>query len=240
LVLDRVAATVAGLHGQVLVAVDGASGTGKSTFADELARLLVDQQPVVRASVDSFHRPRAERYRRGKDAGEGYYRDSHDLTSLQQQLLRPFARGHASIRTAIFDEPSDRPVDQSAVPVPVPGTLIVDGLFLQRPELIGYWDVTVYMVAEGRRAAAWSEYLTEDLPADPDLRPAEIARRITRARRDRYLEGQRLYEQEAEPLRRSHVVINNDDLANPQLIESQRQSLSELDRTALRSRSACS
>jgi len=43
---------------RTLVAVDGASGTGKSTFADELARTLeATERTVLRASIDSFHRP---------------------------------------------------------------------------------------------------------------------------------------------------------------------------------------
>jgi pantothenate kinase-related protein Tda10 len=63
LLLGRVVAAVVALQAgkQVLVAIDGASGTGKSTFADELARAVPDHQSVVRASIDSFHRPRAER-----------------------------------------------------------------------------------------------------------------------------------------------------------------------------------
>jgi uridine kinase len=220
LVLDRVAAAVVALQkrGQVLVAIDGASGTGKSTFADELARTLPDHQHVVRASIDSFHRPRAERYRRGNDSGEGYYRDSHDLTPLRQLLLTPFARGNATMRTEIFDEPSDHPIDRPGVIVPVPGTLILDGLFLHRPELVGYWDLTVYLVADARRDAAWAEYLTGGLPDDPDRRQAEIDRRRVRARRGRYVEGQKLYEQEADPLVHASFVIDNDHLADPRLI----------------------
>jgi uridine kinase len=123
LVLGRVVTAIVALQArkQVLVAIDGASGTGKSTFADEVARTLPDRPSVVRASIDSFHRPKAERYRHGKDSGEGYYRDSHDLNALQLQLLRPFAAGTGTMRTAIFDEPTDTPIDPAAAPVPVPG-----------------------------------------------------------------------------------------------------------------------
>ncbi len=39
----------------LLVGVDGAAGTGKSTLADELAGILTSEQvPVIRSSIDSF------------------------------------------------------------------------------------------------------------------------------------------------------------------------------------------
>jgi len=61
------------------VAVDGVDGAGKSVFGDELANLLVERGlTVIRASVDDFHRPRADRYRRGRTSPQGYWLDSFD------------------------------------------------------------------------------------------------------------------------------------------------------------------
>lgn len=72
----------------MLIGVDGASGTGKSTLADEVAGILADRgRHVIGASIDSFHRPRAKRYRRGDASPEGYYRDSHDLLAVRRALL---------------------------------------------------------------------------------------------------------------------------------------------------------
>ena len=59
--------------GMVLVGIDGVDGAGKSTLADELAeRLVVIGRSAVRASIDSFHRPRQHRYQRGRTSGEGF------------------------------------------------------------------------------------------------------------------------------------------------------------------------
>lgn len=208
-------------HPRVLIGVDGASGTGKSTLADEVAGILADRgRHVVRASIDSFHRPRAERYRRGDASPEGYYRDSHDLPAVRRALLEPFAGGAPSIRCEAFDEPADRPIDAAPVPVPDSATLVFDGLFLHRPELVGFWHLTIFLTAEQRREAAWMEYLHRDLPDEPERREAEVARRITRARRGRYTEGQALYEAEANPRQRATVVIDNDDLSHPKIIRS--------------------
>ena len=84
--LDDIAARI--LHisrpGVVLVAVDGVDGAGKSTFADELARVLRGSaRTVIRASVDSFHHPRAIRYRQGRDSPQGFFEDSYDYASLR-------------------------------------------------------------------------------------------------------------------------------------------------------------
>lgn len=54
------------------------------------------------------------------------------------------------------------------------------------------------------------------------MRQAEIAHRVTQARRARYVEGQALYEREASPLACANFVIDNDDLENPKLIVRRR------------------
>ena len=52
---------------RVLVGIDGRSGSGKSTFADELAAHLGQRgRVVIRSTTDSFHRPREERLARGR------------------------------------------------------------------------------------------------------------------------------------------------------------------------------
>jgi len=93
---------------RTLVAVDGLDGAGKTTFADALAGLV--DRPVVRASVDDFHNPRAFRYRRGRDSPEGFYMESFDLSALTDLLLAPFAAGER-FRLRAFDHEADMPVD---------------------------------------------------------------------------------------------------------------------------------
>ncbi|KAF0805900.1 phosphoribulokinase [Alcanivorax xiamenensis] len=83
--LQRIAAVITNkMNGATLrVAVDGADGAGKSTFADELWRMLrADEIRVIRASVDGFHNPEVVRYRRGRYSPEGFYYDSYDYEAL--------------------------------------------------------------------------------------------------------------------------------------------------------------
>lgn len=75
-VLDQVAQGIKGLRlgHPIRIAIDGRTASGKTTLADELAALLQGQgRSVIRTSIDGFHRPRAERYARGRHSAEGYY-----------------------------------------------------------------------------------------------------------------------------------------------------------------------
>jgi uridine kinase len=76
------------------VAVDGPDAAGKTTLCDSVAsNLRLRGRTVLRATVDDFQRPRAQRYHRGKYSSEGYYRDSFDYAALKRLLLDPLGPG---------------------------------------------------------------------------------------------------------------------------------------------------
>ncbi|MEL7158975.1 MAG: uridine kinase, partial [Actinomycetota bacterium] len=154
-VLERVAGQVLDRRragSPLLVAVDGIDGAGKSTFADELAAVLLTHRvPVVRATVDSFHHPRAVRWAKGRSSPAGFFLDSHDLVALRRLLLDPMRAGPGSTyRTAAFDEPTDQPVDAPPATVSGREVLLFDGIFACRPELASYWDYIVFLEARAR------------------------------------------------------------------------------------------
>jgi uridine kinase len=165
---------------------------------------------VIRASIDGFHRPRAERYRRGRDSPRGYYEDSFDLETLRHVLLDPLGPGgHRRYRRVVFDFRSD---SAAAAPVRVASEdalVLFDGVFLLRPELRDAWDLAIYVRVEP------GENLRRALARDVPLLgpPAEVERRY----RARYLPGQALYVEEARPLERADLVVVNDDPAEPEV-----------------------
>ena len=72
----------------LLVGVDGTSGSGKTVFASALAEVLRGSgRPVIVASSDDFHHPRAIRYRQGQASARGFIEDSYDYERLRAQLL---------------------------------------------------------------------------------------------------------------------------------------------------------
>ena len=131
----------------VRVAVDGRTASGKTTLANELAAAVKRTgRPLIRTSVDGFHNPRAVRYRLGRMSPEGYYRDARDLGAVRRLLLDPLGPGGDRLyRTEAFDLERDEPVEQEARRASSNAVLVVDGTFLQRPELGGCWDYVIFV-----------------------------------------------------------------------------------------------
>lgn len=194
-----------------LVAIDGRDASGKTTFADELASAcgISLTRPIIRISIDDFHNPRSLRYRLGKTSPEGFYNDSYDYDRFRRFVLEPLgpsgsreykARSHDLDTDDVFDtEPS-----LEAAPCSV---VIVDGLFLQRPELTGAWDMVVYMHATAEVCAermAVRDGKAPELTAD-----------------SRYFGGVKMYLDACKPLETATLVVDNNDLANPRFIKGE-------------------
>ncbi len=195
--------------GVVRVGVDGVDGAGKTYFADELAELLkASGRSTIRASVDGFHNPKAIRYRRGRGSPEGFFHDSYDYDQLWAALLDPLGPGGtARYRVAVFDHRADEPVQTPAQQASPGDILILDGIFLHRPELRAYWDYSIFLEVAFDisipRGAQRGEGSPD--PGAPENR--------------RYVEGQKLYLRTCEPKRFATVTINNDDLLAPYVVE---------------------
>lgn len=214
-VLETVADRVSWCRDErVLVGVDGRAGSGKSTFADELARTLQRRgHCVVRSTTDLFHRPRQERMLLGATSPDGYYLHSHQLDAITDDLLEPFEGGAVEVLVGAFDEPSDRPTPLT-VAVRARAILVFDGLFLHRPELRPFWDLTVMLHADRRCDEAWLRYLETELPAAPIARAAELDRRLAKARWPRYRRGWDRY-LELIGASAATIDIDNEELATP-------------------------
>ena len=202
--LEQVAAAIPEPAGNtVSVAVDGLAGAGKSTFCASLASALrAHGRTAVQASADGFHNPREVRYRRGRMSPEGFWLDSYDYRRFIDEVLIPFDQGEgASFRTAIYDKSAEQQLDVEPQPVPPSSTLLVDGLFLLRDELIDHWDFTVFLDVEPEVALDRLS-LREGRSADSVL---DLNRRI--------IDGQALYFAACEPRSRASLVINNSEPA---------------------------
>ena len=209
-VLDTVARALSRpiAAGVTRVAIDGVDGAGKTHFADELAGVLgASGRSVIRASVDGFHNPRSIRYRLGRDSPEGFFEDSYDYAQLKAVLLDPLSPGGSGrYRAAVFDHRSDSPVS-APTRVASPGDILVlDGIFLHRPELRAYWDYSIFLEVAFAVSIPRGAQRGEGSP-DPEA-----------ASNQRYVRGQELYLRSCEPARFATVTINNDDLLAPYIV----------------------
>lgn len=195
-------------RGRRLIAVEGRDGVGKTRFADALqvafARAGVDAH---RASADDFHRPQAYRYRQGRQSPKGYYEDAFDVELLDRVLLQPFRMGGSTgFVTRAFDLATDQPFEmewQSAGPDAV---LIVDGVFLQRPQLAGKWHAVLF------------------LEASEDVRGSRLRARdgahplVSHESHRRYREAHDHYERVASPRSKAWAIVDNTDWRAPRQV----------------------
>ena len=108
--------------------------------------LLARAAVTVRSArlVDGFHRPGAERYRRGRRSALGYWLDAYDYEGLTRTLLDPFGRGEP-VRTAVHDVRTDAVSTFRRCRSAATTSLIVDGVLVHRDELVPYWDFSLYL-----------------------------------------------------------------------------------------------
>ena len=212
-VLNDLAVMIANLESArpIRVAIDGRTASGKTTLANELADCLSAKgRDVIRTSIDGFHRPKVERYARGRHSAEGYYYDARDLPAINALLLDPLGPGGDGwYRTASFDLHNDLPIEQDPQFAPADAILIVDGTFLQRPELRDGWDLAIFVET--------SEHVSEQRGIDRDaahLGGAEATRQLYA---DRYRSAFDLYQHSCAPASAADAIFNNDNFDQPAL-----------------------
>jgi len=194
--------------GRVLVAVDGAPGAGTAEFADGMASVFAEAGwSTARASIEDFHRPRADRYADGRRSARGYYESSYDYRTLRRVLIDPFRMaGSAGFQTAAFDVRRDAPIVASWQTGPADIALFVDGIFLNRPELSGAWHYSVFLDVPLETAYA---RLSATARRDPDPRAEANAR---------YVGGFQRYETEVQPRLAASAVVDNSDQEHPRRV----------------------
>lgn len=193
------------------VAIDGVDASGKTTLAAELTPLIEERgRPTLRASIDGFHRPRAERYQQGQDSPEGYYQDAFDYQAIRDSLLVPLGPdGDNCYRSAVFDYRTDSPLSEPLREAPVGAVLLFDGVFLMRPELSDCWDFRIFVEADFEE--------TVRRACRRDLSLFGSAEATLERYKKRYIPGQQFYLQTVQPQKLADVVIINTDVGNPSI-----------------------
>lgn len=189
------------------VALDGVDGVGKTHLAAELLALAEERggRALRTVSIDGFHRPRRDRRAAGAGA-EGFYRGSYRYDAFLDCVIEPLRAGEP-ITPAVWDVARDRAVHPVPITVPEGGLLLVDGIFLQRPEMSEVWD-----------AVAWVEApFTVTVPRGNARFPGRHEADPESPANARYVGGQRLYLAEVDPRARATWILDNTNLEAPVL-----------------------
>jgi uridine kinase len=195
----------------VRVAIDGPDCAGQEKLAEELEPLLeASGRQVIRATIDGFHRPKAERSLRGAESPEGYFHDSFQYPAMRGALLDPLGPGGSlEFRRAVFDFRTDGPVDSPLEKAAPNAILLFEGLFLLRNELRDCWDFGVFLDITP------DETLLRGIKRNTPFQGEEKARRVFSVR---YIPGQELYFQRDDPKAHADVVVNNEDPDHPRIV----------------------
>ncbi|MBD3210203.1 uridine kinase [Candidatus Micrarchaeota archaeon] len=194
------------------VGIDGIDASGKTRLSNELAdELKCSGRQTIRASVDGFHNPKELRYRRGRTSPEGYFHDSFDNQAIVNNILAPLGpKGALKIKTAIFDFRTDAVVDAPIITAKADTILIMEGVFLFRPELVDYWDLKIFLDVDFAtsisRAVKRDQYCLGDEES------------IRKMYEERYIPGQMLYFSTSNPKERADIIIDNNDFQKPGLV----------------------
>ncbi|TRO50932.1 uridine kinase [Candidatus Bathyarchaeota archaeon] len=207
--LELLTANILGIKHErpLLVAIDGYDAAGKSILAKVLAEKLRGLGlNIIEASIDGFHNPRVIRYKRGEESPEGYYYDSFNYAALKVMLLDSLKTGDMRYKTQPFDYVADKGIMSTYSEAEIDSILIFDGVFALRPELRDYWDYSIYLYVDEDVS------LARGVARDPGDEEA-----IRHRYNVRYIPGQRIYHQEAEPMKHASIVIDNNDPENPEI-----------------------
>ncbi|MFD0782381.1 cytidylate kinase family protein [Micromonospora azadirachtae] len=190
------------------VAIDGPPAAGKTTLADELAVVLRTQgRDVIRATIDGFLFPRAQRYPRGEYSAEGCYFDAHDYDALNRVLLDPLGPGgDRRFQHAVYDHTADAVLSPPCTTVRADTVLLFDGVFLMRPELIDRWDLRIFV------STALDKTVDRAV-----IRERQVSSRaeVERRWRQRYIPSQQLYFAAVHPTDHADIIVHNDNPQQP-------------------------
>ena len=196
----------------VRVAIDGFSASGKTSLADDLAEAIERRgRPTVRAGADNFKRPWSERGQYDRESGEGYYRNAYDYNLLREALLEPLGPdGDRRYRAASIDPLTQRAMEDAEGEASPDAVLIVDGVFLLRPEVNEHWDLRVFLDIDFdlvlQRGAERDQGWAGGWDAAADLY------------RTRYIPSEEIYLAEVRPHDLADIIIDRRDFAAPRLI----------------------
>ncbi len=181
-----------------IIGIDGLGGAGKTTISAQISDTLTDREiPVTILHIDDFIHPRCVRYRNDVPEWKCYYDLQWNYTPLLK-LIASFRRdGTYCGEVSLYNKDEDG-YDTQEIKIPPNGVLLVEGVFLQRPELSGVFDAVIWLdVPE-------SERLCRVLQRDGYIGDADA---IRKKYENRYFPAERFYAETCKPEEGADFVV---------------------------------
>jgi uridine kinase len=193
------------------VGIDGASASGKTVLADELAVVLQKMnRKVIRTGIDGFHNPPEIRHRRGSMSVEGYVEDSFDYSAVRKCVLEPLGpEGSLSYQSEIFDHATGTRKKSDPVFASPDAILLFEGVMLFREEFTSSFDYRI--LVDTSFDVALKRAKTRDLKHFGNMQT--LLEKYTR----RFIPGQKRYLAECRPAEQANAIYQNDDPYRPKI-----------------------
>lgn len=213
-VVDGVMSRQHSLGRTALAGISGIDGVGKTRFSDTVQRLLLSRDvPTTVVHVDNFTHPRNRRHS-SPDGVNNYYNHTFDLESLARYVLGPVRGGEAVDIDLTHPSPQDDDVAESHGYriSPQNGVVLVEGVFLFRPELVDYFDYRALLTMP------IGQMLERLCDRDVQVPVSNILDKVV----EKYAPAQQAYLDAVHPERLVDVVFDFTDLEHPmQIIDIQ-------------------
>jgi len=197
------------LERPLIVGINGVDGVGKTHFTQEVAFSLISHGlPVSILHMDSFTNPFDVRHS-GPTKADNYYNRTFDFNSVKN-MLKLIRQGLLFNKDFVHPDPNDdsRPVKHSYDIRSKNCVLLVEGVYIFRPEMVEYFDYKIYL----------------GMPLDSMLDRGAVrdverfGDASTSKYEDKYIPAQRMYITEANPARAADYVIDFTDWKIPRII----------------------
>lgn len=189
-----------------VVGITGIDGAGKTSFAVALKKFLISRNyPTQMIHLDDFHHPEAIRYS-GKDPAENYYQRSFNLDALINELLKPLRqKTEFSTKLSVLNLQTDKYDTENEYRFNANTTVILEGVFLLRDELMPYTDYAVFL----------------KIPFEESIRRAKVRnpQAIIEKYETKYLPAQGKYLAEYPPGNHADMIIDNSNWEYPAIIK---------------------
>ena len=188
----------------VLIGIDGLGGAGKSTISGLLEDYFRSKNyPVFVLHVDDFIHPRAVRYNPDVVEWECYYHLQWRYDYLIQNVMKPLRNGQVFNRQIEFYDKENDSYFSRQVTIPVGSIVILEGIFLQREELLGMFDYRIYLdISEETR-------LQRVLKRDGYIGSQQ---QIRHKYENRYFPAERIYIRDCNPAAKADYVIRENEV----------------------------
>jgi uridine kinase len=198
----------------LLVAINGKDASGKTMMANILAEYLAKhtKRQIIRISIDDFMNERAVRYTPTESAGRSCYNYTFNFQDFIKYTLEPLKQSDGwSYKDKIFDHATDVKMISPDKLANHDAIVIIDGVFLYKHDLVKYWDVKILLEVE--------DTIVIDRGAQRDEARIGSYEEAKQKYIDRYISSQTIYFEEEKPERVADVVVNNNDISSPFIVQ---------------------